>query len=346
MLRFYWIRGGEMINVGVVGASGYTGLELVKMLIEHEGFRLSYLATTQGDTMIEQLHPCLKDVMSMDVEKADAQEVANRCELVFLALPHKASMGFAKVLLDKGVKVVDLSADYRLDVDTYEAHYCEHEDKAHIDDAVYALIEYYKEQLKTTNLAAGPGCYPTATLLGILPLIPYLDTNVPLFVDAKSGVSGAGKKLSETTHFVTINDNIFAYNPLKHRHAPEIQQKIEKIHGVKMDVNFVPHLIPATRGELVSIYGVLKEDIDPLEILKEHYKNDAFIRIRENPVDIKSTAGTHFCDIFATQNAKSLFVSSAIDNLLRGASSQALVAANLMCGYDEGLGIPTLSYMP
>ncbi len=335
-----------MVKVGVVGASGYTGLELVKMLVTHGGFQLTYLATTQGDTMIETLHPSLVDVISLPVEKADADAVAERCELVFLALPHKASMGFAKALLDKGVKVVDLSADYRLELDTYEAHYCVHEDKAHLPDATYALIEYYREELKGTNLAAGPGCYPTATLLGILPFIPYLDTSAPLFVDAKSGVSGAGKTLSETAHFVTINDNIFAYNPIKHRHAPEIAEKIEKVHGAKMNVNFVPHLIPATRGELVSVYATLKEDIDPLEVLKEHYADDPFIRIRETPVDIKSTAGTHFCDIFAAKNGNALFVSSAIDNLLRGASSQALAAANLMCGYDEGMGIPTIAYIP
>ncbi|RRS29893.1 MAG: N-acetyl-gamma-glutamyl-phosphate reductase [Epsilonproteobacteria bacterium (ex Lamellibrachia satsuma)] len=335
-----------MVKVGIVGASGYTGLELVKMLVSHPGFQLTYLATTQGDTMVEILHPSLADVISLPVEKAEVDAVSENCELVFLALPHKASMGFAKGLIEKGIKVVDLSADYRLELDTYEEHYCEHEDKEHLVDSVYALIEYYRGELKTAKLAAGPGCYPTATLLGILPFIPYIDTSTPLFVDAKSGVSGAGKKLSETTHFVTINDNIFAYNPLKHRHAPEIAEKIEKVHGVKMNVNFVPHLIPATRGELVSVYATLKEDIDPLEILKKHYVNDPFIRIRETPVDIKSTAGTHFCDIFAAKNGNALFVSSAIDNLLRGASSQALAAANLMCGYDEGMGLPVIPYMP
>jgi len=335
-----------MTTVGVVGASGYTGLELIKMLVSHPEFVLKYLATTTGDTMIEQLHPSLVDVMTYPVEKASVEAVAEQCELVFLALPHKASMGFAKELIDKGVKVVDLSADYRLELETYEKHYCEHEDKAHLDESVYALIEYYKEELKTTRLAAGPGCYPTATLLGILPFIPYLDENAPLFVDAKSGVSGAGKKLSETTHFVTINDNIFAYNPLKHRHGPEIAEKIEKIQGKKMNVNFVPHLIPATRGELISVYATLKEDIDPLEVLKKHYEEDTFIRIREKPVDIKSTAGTHFCDIFAAKNGNALFVNSAIDNLLRGASSQAMVAANLMCGYPEGMGIPVVACVP
>ncbi len=335
-----------MVNVGVVGASGYTGLELVKMLLSHPEFVLKYLATTTGDTVIESLHPSLVDVITFPIEKASVEAVAEHCELVFLALPHKASMGFAKELMSKGVKVVDLSADYRLELETYEKHYCEHEDKEHLEDAVYGLIEYYREDLKKAKLVAGPGCYPTATLLGILPFIPYIDHNAPLFVDAKSGVSGAGKKLSETTHFVNVNDNIFAYNPLKHRHAPEIAEKIEKIHGVKMNVNFVPHLIPATRGELVSVYATLKEDIEPLEVLKEFYKDDIFMRIREKPVDIKSTAGTHFCDIFASKNGNGLFVNSAIDNLLRGASSQAMVCANLMCGFPEGMGIPTIAYVP
>jgi len=335
------------IKVGIVGASGYTGLELVKMLVTHHGFELSYLATTTGEVRVEELHPSLVDVLSLPVEKADPETVAERCELVFLALPHKASMGFAKELLDKGVKVVDLSADYRLALDTYETNYCPHEDKAHLDEAVYALIEYYRDALKTTRLAAGPGCYPTATLLGILPFVPYLDANAPLFVDAKSGLSGAGKSLSENAHYVNMNENIFAYKAMNHRHEPEIAEKIEKIHGVTLNVNFVPHLIPATRGELVSVYGTLKEDdIDPIAILKEQYKDDPFIRIRETPVDIKSTAGTHFCDIYAVKKGNALFVSSAIDNLLRGASSQALAAANLMCGYNENMGLPVIPYMP
>ncbi|NKQ41008.1 MAG: N-acetyl-gamma-glutamyl-phosphate reductase [Sulfurovum sp.] len=335
-----------MIKVGVVGASGYTGLELVKMLIAHNGFELSYLATTTGDTMIETLHSALEGVITFPVDKASQEDIVKHCELVFLALPHKASMGLVKGLMGKGVKIVDLSADYRLELDTYEEHYCPHEDKEHLDQAVYGLIEYYREEIRSAELVAGAGCYPTASLLGILPFIPYIDTLAPMFIDAKSGVSGAGKGLSEATHFVTVNDNMFAYNPLKHRHAPEITEQIDKIGGVKMSVNFVPHLIPTTRGELVSIYATLKEDIDPLEILHQHYADDRFIRIRELPVSIKNTAGTHFCDIFAASNGNALFVNSAIDNILRGASSQALAAANLMCGYDEGMGLPTIAYVP
>ncbi len=335
-----------MISVGVVGASGYTGLELIKMLVTHPNFVLKYLATTTGDTVIEALHPSLVDVITYSVEKASVEGVAEHCDLVFLALPHKASMGFAKGLIAKGVKVVDLSADYRLELETYEAVYCEHEDKENLDKSVYALIEYYREALKTTNLAAGPGCYPTATLLGILPFVEHLDENAPLFVDAKSGLTGAGKKLSNTSHFVTINENMFAYSPLVHRHSFEIAEKIEKIKGVSLNVNFVPHLIPVTRGELISVYATLKEDVDPIALLKKQYEGDPFIRIRENPVDLKSVAGTHFCDIFAKRNKNGLFVSIAIDNILRGASSQAMVAANLMCGLPESVGIPTIAYVP
>lgn len=335
-----------MINVGVVGASGYTGLELVKILVSHPNFVLKYLATTTGDTVIEALHPSLVDVITYPVEKASVEAVAEHCELVFLALPHKASMGFAKDLIAKGVKVVDLSADYRLELDTYEEIYCEHEDKENLDKSVYALIEYYREELKETKLVAGPGCYPTATLLGILPFIPYIEEEAPLFVDAKSGLSGAGKKLSQTSHFVHVNENMFAYSPLIHRHGAEIEEKIEKIKGVKLNVNFVPHLIPVTRGELVSVYATLKEDIDPIVILKKQYENDPFIRVRSKPVDLKSVAGTHFCDIYAQRNKNGLFVTIAIDNILRGASSQAMVAANLMCGLPEGMGIPTIAYVP
>ena len=334
------------MRVGIVGASGYTGLELVKLVVSHPVFSLTYLATTSGDTYIEDIHSSLQGVVSIPVLEASPEDVSKLCDIVFLALPHKASMGFVKQLWQSGVKIVDLSADYRLDKDTYEAHYCPHEDVEHANSGIYGLIEYYRKEIQSALLVASPGCYPTATLLGILPFIPYLDTTSPLIVDAKSGVSGAGKGCSEKTHFVSINDNIHAYNPLKHRHAPEIAEKINKIHGVDMDVCFVPHLVPMTRGELVSIYGKLKIDCNPLEVLQEKYGNEPFIRIRQTPVDTKSVSGTHFCDIFATKQNGTLFVSSAIDNLLRGASSHALAAANLMCGFDEQLGLPKIAYMP
>ncbi|WP_457598079.1 N-acetyl-gamma-glutamyl-phosphate reductase [Hydrogenimonas sp.] len=335
-----------MIPVAVIGASGYTGLELIKILSQHPEFELVYLATSEGGATLQELHPALEKVVSMPVEKADAAAVAQVAEIAFLALPHKTAMGFAAELLERGVKVVDLSADYRLRLDTYEAHYCPHIDRGHLEEAVYGLPEFYREKIRKSRLVANPGCYPTASLLGLLPFVPHLMPDAPIFIDAKSGVSGAGKKLSETTHYVTVNENIFAYNPVSHRHAPEIAEKIDDLYVTQREVLFVPHLIPVTRGMLCSLYMQLENEVDPIEVLSDLYADEPFVRIRTEPVDIKSVAGTNFCDIYAKASGRSLFISSAIDNLLRGASSQAVVNANILCGFDETLGIPKYAYVP
>jgi len=335
-----------VIPVAIIGASGYTGLELIKILFQHPEFELVYVATSEGETTVDRLHPSLQRVVTMPVEKADAAAVADVAQIAFLALPHKTAMGFARELLERGVKVVDLSADYRLKLNTYEAHYCPHEDTTHLPEAVYGLPEFYREAIKESRLVANPGCYPTASLLGLLPFVPYIKADTPIFIDAKSGVSGAGKKLSATTHYVTINENVFAYNPIKHRHAPEIAEKIDDLFVTRVAVNFVPHLLPVTRGMLCSVYMQLENPLDPMEVLNDLYKEEPFVRVRTAPVDIKSVAGTNFCDIYATMNGTSLFISSAIDNLLRGASSQAVVNANIISGFSETLGIPTFAYVP
>ncbi len=334
------------IPVAVVGASGYTGLELIKILSHHPFFKLVGVYTSEGESSIIKLHPSLTSVFDMEVNKADPNEIAKKAELVFLALPHKTAMGFAKQLLSLGVKVVDLSADYRLELETYEKFYCPHEDKEHLKEAVYGLPEFYRDEIKDSILIANPGCYPTASLLALLPFGEMIDESFPIFIDAKSGVSGAGKKCSDKVHFVTINENIFSYNPLSHRHSPEIEEKIRKIYKKECDINFVPHLLPVTRGMLVSVYLRVKEEIEPISYLKDFYKNEYFVRVMESPVDIKSSAGTNFCDIFAKSKGKNLFISSSIDNLLRGASSQAVVNANIMFGFEERAGVPTISYVP
>lgn len=335
-----------MLKAAIIGASGYTGLELIKLLLNHPEFEISYIATSGGEADVAMLHPILEKVFHCPVAKADAKEAADAADVVFLALPHKAAMGFAKEVIEYGGRVVDLSADYRLDLETYEAFYCPHEDKTHLPQAVYGLPEYYREAVADTRLVANPGCYPTASLLGVLPFIPFMQENAHIFVDAKSGVSGAGKKLSPATHFATVNENLFAYNPLKHRHAPEIREKIRKVSGKRVDLHFVPHLLPLTRGMLCSIYLPLERAVDPMEVLQQAYGDEPFIRLREKPVDIKSTAGTHFCDLFATTEDDALFISSSIDNLLRGASSQALANANLMMGLPEAMGLPIIAYVP
>ena len=335
-----------MINVAIVGASGYTGLELIKILINHPKFNITYIANSEGGVNVTDLHPSLDGVLDMDVQKADANEISKVADLAFLALPHKASMGFAKQLLALDIKVVDLSADYRLQLDTYEEHYCPHEDKENLKHSVYGLPEFYNGLIPNAKLIANPGCYPTATLLALVPFVPYIDPKSNIFIDAKSGVSGAGKKLTETTHFVNVNENIFAYNPFGHRHAPELEEKILELTDIKANINFVPHLIPVNRGMLVSIYATLEDVCDAKQVLKDFYADDKFVRIKDEPVTIKDTSGTNYCDIFVEQNGNSIFISSSIDNLLRGASTQAVVNANLMCEYEEDLGISKIAYVP
>lgn len=332
-----------MIKVAVIGASGYTGLELIKMIIKHPRFQLAYVATTEGGVKLTELHPSLQGVFECDVKKAAAAEVAETCDLAFLALPHKTAMGFVKALISMDVKVVDLSADYRLELKRYEEHYVKHIDTENLKHAIYGLPELNRKKIKHAKLVANPGCYPTATILAALPFMQYQIKGSPLIVDAKSGVSGAGKKLSETTHYVTINDNAFAYNPMQHRHGPEIA---EKLNIDEESVSFVPHLLPMTRGMLSSVYMQVKGDFDAVKVLKEFYIDEPFVRIRETPVDMKSVAGTNFCDIFVKRNGSTLFINAAIDNLMRGASSQAIVNANLMMGLDQDTGVPDIAYVP
>jgi len=333
----------SVINVGVIGASGYTGLELVKMIISHPIFNLSYVANSEGDSRLDELHPCLKDVCELEVQKADAKKASEVCELVFLALPHKTAMAFVKPLVEYGVKVVDLSADYRLPLDIYEKYYTTHTDKENLPNSAYGLPELFRKKIKEAKIVANPGCFPTSAILGALPFMGYKKEDTPIIVDAKTGVSGAGKKLSEVTHFVNVNDNLFAYNPLSHRHSPEIAHKL----GVDEDeVNFVPHLCPLTRGMISSIYLHVKDEFDEVSVLKEFYKDEIFVRVLDKPVDMKNVAGTNFCDIFVKRKQNLLFISSAIDNLQRGASSQAMVNANIMMGLDEDMGIPKIAYVP
>lgn len=331
------------IRVGIVGATGYTGLELVKILLNHPHFQLTYIANSEGGTTINKLHPSLNGVCEDAVQKADTDVMAQECDLVFLAVPHKTAMAYVKPLMQKGIKVVDLSADYRLTQEVYEEFYVPHIDVENLFHVVYGLPEMNRKKLKSAKLVANPGCFPTSAILGTLPFINYRVQGTPIIIDAKTGVSGAGKKLSETTHFVNVNDNLFAYNPLMHRHAPEIAQKL----GVDFDeVNFVPHLVPLTRGMISSVYLQVEGDFDAVSVAKEFYKDEKNVRISNIPVDMKNVAGTNFCDIFVKRKGNLLFISSAIDNLMRGASSQAVVNANIMMGVDENAGIANIAYVP
>lgn len=333
-----------MIRVGIVGISGYTGLELVKMIVAHPYFELSYAGASSNGVLSENFSS-LKGVIDIEIKKADADEIKSKCDLAFLALPHTEGMKLARELRGSAVKIVDLSADYRVSQANYEKNYCSHLDPQGLQNAVYGLVEINRQKIKNANLIANPGCYPTCSLLALLPFANMLNSQNGAMIDAKSGLSGAGKSLKSTSHFISVNENMNAYSPLTHRHSDEISEHLNLNLNSKLDVMFVPHLIPLSRGMLVSSYGYLKDefkDINPLEILKEFYKDEKFIRVRDEAVSIKDVAGTHFCDIYAMNHNGRIWINSSIDNLLRGASSQAMANANLIMGIDESTALPII----
>lgn len=336
----------KAINVGIIGVSGYTGLELVKMLISHPAFNLIYCANTEGAITLGELHPSLVGVCELEVEKVDIVRAAQACELVFLALPHKTAMQTAKGLLEHGIKVVDLSADYRLSAENYEAFYCEHEDLDNLAHAVYSIPELHGNVAKGARLIANPGCHVTASLMALAPFLDYIDLSQPIFIDSKTGVSGAGKSPSSTVHYVNVNDNINCYNIIKHRHATEIEQHASALCNGDVKVTFVPSLVPMTRGMLACVYATLKSDCDPLAVMETFYASKPFVRVRKTPPHTKVTSGTNFADVHADRHGNALVAMCAIDNLMRGASSQALANANIMMGLDETLGIPNIAYVP
>lgn len=334
------------INVGIIGVSGYTGLELVKMLISHPIFSLAYCANTEGETTLGALHPALVGVCDLSVDKVNLDRAAELCELVFLALPHKTAMQTAKGLLERGIKVVDLSADYRLSAENYEAAYCLHEDLDNLSHAVYSIPELHGNAAKGARLIANPGCHVTASLMALAPFLDHIDLTQPIFIDSKTGVSGAGKSPSSTVHYVSVNDNINCYNIIKHRHATEIEQHASALCNGEVKVTFIPSLVPMTRGMLTCVYATLKTECEPERMMETFYQNKPFVRVRTAPPHTKMTSGTNFADVYATRHGNALVAMCAIDNLMRGASSQALVNANIMMGLDESLGIPKISYVP
>ncbi len=346
----------KTLRAGIIGVSGYTGADLLKILHKHPHFTISYVANTQGGVNLGEIHREFYNVLDLPVQKASVQDVYAQCDVVFLALPHKSAMEFVKALRDYGgldsndrdshkLKIIDLSADYRLSAEHYEAVYCPHIDYEGLSHAVYGLPEYAHSAIANASLVANPGCYPTATLLALLPFLPYVEGEI--FVDAKSGVSGAGKKLTDDTHYPNINENIFSYAPLTHRHQIEIEEKCAQFGAMSARVHFVPHLCPFTRGMLVSVFATLKSEyaeIEPLEVLQRAYANAPFVRICHQSVRVSNVRGSNMCDIFALKRGRALYVSSAIDNLMRGASSQAVVNANIMCGFAPESGIPQVGW--
>jgi N-acetyl-gamma-glutamyl-phosphate reductase len=342
-----------MIRVGVIGATGYAGAELVRILSGHPDVTLVALTSRQyADQRFDQIYPSMTGWVDLVCESYDAEDFASRIDVAFLALPHKLPMALVPELLERKVKVVDLSADFRFkDVDAYEKHYQPHSAPQLLEKAVYGLSEVYAAKIKTADLIGNPGCYPTSVLLPLVPLIQAdLIQTERLIADAKSGVSGAGRGASLATHFCQVNESFKAYKVGAHRHTPEMAAILSEQAGKTVDLTFVPHLVPLTRGMETTIYATPRQGVSAKtveECLRDFYQGRPFVRIcGQAPPDTLNVKGTNCCDIGLVMDAGSgqLVLMSAIDNLIKGAAGQAVQNMNLMTGLEETAGLRAAPY--
>ncbi|OGX14929.1 MAG: N-acetyl-gamma-glutamyl-phosphate reductase [Omnitrophica WOR_2 bacterium RBG_13_41_10] len=341
-----------MVNVAIVGVTGYAGEELLGILLKPPAVRItSVSAKIDKPLHISEIFPKFKNRIDLVCAQPNIKDIVADSELVFLALPHTVSMEIAPKLLNAGKRIIDLSADYRLgDIKVYkEFYHCEHKDKKNIPGAIYGLPELYRQDIKNASLVANPGCYPTAAILalsGVLACDTGLLDLTTIFIDAKSGVTGAGRKIAEGFLFSEINEDFKAYKVDSHQHMPEINQELSKIAKKKIKVTFVPHLLPVNRGILETIYikktKKLKAKSQKLITLyKKFYNQEPFVRICQEGVfpRLKDVVGTNFCDIGIQEEADKVIIVAAIDNLLKGASGQAVQNMNIMYKFPEQAGL-------
>ncbi|MDW7651921.1 MAG: N-acetyl-gamma-glutamyl-phosphate reductase [Bacillota bacterium] len=338
-----------MLKVAVVGATGYTGRELAGILVRHPHVRPACLTSESfAGQRLDQVYPQFRSVLEAPLEKLDMDKVAD-CDFIFSALPHGLSVDTVPKLVKTGKKVVDLSGDFRLRAaDLYPEWYgYEHRFPEYLGKRVYGLPEINREKIKTAGLVANPGCYPTSVLLALKPLLAegIVDTK-DIIVDAKSGVSGAGRSPKLPFHFPECTENFKAYKVAGHQHTPEIEQELSAVSGSPVSLLFTPHLVPMVRGILSTIYLRPVKDLTEeaiWQVFKEHYAGEPFVRLLMPPElpETKYVSGTNFCDISLRLDRRSgrLIVISAIDNLIKGAAGQAVQNMNLMMGWPEEAGL-------
>ncbi len=344
------------LRVAVFGASGYTGLELLRLLLGHPRLEVAVATSEQrAGEPVGAAFPSLRGRLDLELQASDPERLAGGIDLAFTALPHAASAPTVAALRKAGVPVADLSADFRLqELGTYEAWYGPHPAPELLSGAVYGLPELHREALRGAGLAACPGCYPTSALL---PLAPFLREGLVersgLVVDSKSGVSGAGRKLEAGLLFAELDGNAKAYKVAAHRHGPEIEEQAGGLAGGPVQLTFVPHLLPTTRGIVTSVYA---RPVEPLTtanaraLLVEAYASEPFVRVLpegETP-SLQAVRGSNFCDVsvVADERNGTLVLLSALDNLVKGASGQALQCANLMLGLPESEGLLGTALLP
>ncbi len=345
-----------MLRVSIVGATGYTGFELTRLLIGHPKVEISVLTSRQyAGTPISEVFPSLRNRIGIQCQNSTTEEVADKSDFVFTAVPHKTAMEVVPGFHERGKKVVDLSADFRFqDPQVYERYYQPHTCPELLKEAVYGLPELYRDRIKGAQIVGNPGCYPIGALLPLIPLIKGgIINHEGIIIDSKSGVSGAGRELSLDTHFCEVNEGLKAYKVMEHRHGPEIEQELSTVAGHPLSVIFTPHLIPMNRGILTTIYCELAREETTeavLKLVEDFYREEPFVRVCPvgkfpNTVDVR---GSNFCDIAVKVDRQRgrLIAISAIDNLMRGASGQAIQNMNIMCGFLEKMGLEVPSLYP
>jgi len=334
-----------MIDVAIYGASGYTGQELLRLLLFHERVRVAVVTSRRyAGRAVTDVYPHFAGLTDLVFTDAGAEEIARQCQLVFLALPHHVSMSAAGAFLDAGVRVIDLSADFRLrDVQTYESWYGPHVAPGIVQEAVYGLPERYRGRIKGARIVANPGCYPTSVILGLAPLLKgeAIDP-ATLIIDSKSGVSGAGREPLVTSLFCEVGESFKAYKVGQHRHTPEIEQELSALAGKAVTVSFTPHLLPISRGILSTIYGTARSGLSQDEavgLYRDFYRDEPFVRVCKSGVfpNVSSVRGSNCCDIGVGVDGRTgrIVVVSVIDNLIKGASGQAIQNMNLLFGFPE-----------
>ncbi len=338
-----------MTNVGIVGISGYSGGVALELLLNHPKVRVSYVSANNTTGKVSEIWPKLAGRTQLVCEQFDAAKAVKLCEVIFLAVPHTVSMQITPKLLAGGVRVIDLSGDYRLKkgADYKKWYGTDHVDVSNLAKAVYGLPEFYREDIRKAKLISNPGCYPTAALLALAPLTTTSTKSIEsIVIDAKSGVTGAGRKATLPFSFGEVNENFKAYKPLFHQHVPEMELYLSKIAGKDFTLDFVPHLLPINRGILETIYVRLNEKTTLAAVHKMYtrfYKKESFVRVLDQgqQPEFKNVVGTNYCDIglITSQNGRLVVVTSAIDNLLKGASGQAVQNMNIMCGFNEKEGL-------
>ena len=344
------------VKVAVFGASGYTGLELMRLLARHPGVELTSLTSREYQgRKVAEVFPALVHIVDQAFVAPDPQAVASAAQAVFLCVPHQTAMEVVPPLLAAGARVVDLSADFRFRKQaTYEAWYQPHSAPELLKDAVYGLPELHQKKIRTARLVGNPGCYPTCVILGLAPLIKgRLVFPDSLIADCKSGVSGAGRGASLTTSYCEVTDSFKAYKVGEHRHTPEMEQELSLLSGKEAKVTFIPHLVPMSRGILGTLYAQLVKPLTYEEIYKAYrafYRGQPFIRLQPAGTfpSTQQVRGSNYCDIGfkVDQERGRIIVVSAIDNITRGASGQAVQNFNLMMGFPETMGLDLVPLAP